>query len=263
MSSAEPVVMYSAEQGVANLRFNRPRQLNALNLEVAEQLSAALDTALNEPSTRVIVLSGEGAAFMAGGDLALFREATDRPLAARGLIDAIHASVERLAEVPQIVIASLHGAVAGAGMSIALGCDLVIAAEDTRFSSSYVKVADSPDCGATWALPRQVGLRRALEIALLSDSFDVQQAHDLGLVNRVVPADRLAAETAKLAHRLATGPVIAHAWIKKLMRRSVDHTLTEQLQAERDAFTACAATGDFADALDAFFDRRAPVFRGH
>lgn len=199
---------------------------------------------------------------MAGGDLTLFRDAADKSKAARTLIDTVHGSLKRLAVAPHIVIASVHGAVAGAGMSLALGADLVVASDDASFNMSYVKVAAPPDCGGIWSLVRQVGTRRALEIALLAEPVDVEKAFQIGLVNRVVPSTHLESETMKLATRIAAGPSIAQGWTKRLARTSFEHTLPDQLDLESDAFAECAGTHDFAEGLEAFFTKRKPVFEG-
>ena len=260
MSITELAVKYQAVHGVANIRFNRPKQLNALNPEVAEGFSAAVDEALADPTVRVIVLSGEGRAFVAGGDLGTFRDAADKPQAARDLIETVHGALKRLATAQHMIVASLRGAVAGAGMSLALSVDFAIAADDVTFNMGYLKIGASPDGGATWALPRLVGLRRALEISLLSESIDATHALQFGLVNRVVPAAELEIETEKLAARLAAGPAIAYGRTKHLMRDSFEHSFREQLDLERDAFATCAATRDFSEALDAFFAKRMPVF---
>lgn len=256
MSESEPVVKYEASGGIARIRFNRPRHLNALNAELAEHFAAALDAALGDPAVRVVVLAGEGRAFMAGGDLAMFRGASDKPRTARTVIETVHAALKRLAKAPQLVIASLHGPVAGAGMSVALNADFAIAADDVTFNLAYVKIGASPDCGASWALPRLVGLRRALEIALLSETIGAEEALRLGLVNRVVPAAELEPETAKLAARLAAGPPMAQAGIKRLMHGSFDHAFPEQLDLEAESFAACAGTRDLSEAVAAFFSKR-------
>lgn len=260
--SNEQVVKFKAAEGVAEIRFNRPHQLNALNRAIADQFDAALDRALSDKDIRVVVLTGEGRAFMAGGDLAVFRDAADKAQTARELIEVIHGSLKRLAAAPQIVVASLRGAVAGAGMSLALHADFAIAATDVTFDLSYVKIGTSPDCGATWTLPRLVGARRALEIALSSRTITAEEARSLGIINRVVPTAELETETASLAAQLAAGPAVAHGWIKRLMRGSFNHTLAEQLDLERDGFAACAATQDFSVGLKAFFDRCKPEFQG-
>jgi 2-(1,2-epoxy-1,2-dihydrophenyl)acetyl-CoA isomerase len=158
-----------------------------------------------------------------------------------------------LAAIDASVIASVHGVVAGAGVSLMLAADIALAAEGTRFNL---------DGGASFALPRVVGLRRALEIALLSEPFDAGQALQWGLVNRVVPAAALAEETARLAQRLAAGPTRAISHVRRLMRRSFDSDYASQLDAERDAFAASSGTQDFAEGLQAFFDKRPPRFEG-
>jgi 2-(1,2-epoxy-1,2-dihydrophenyl)acetyl-CoA isomerase len=258
---SDPVIV-SVTEGVAELRFNRPDRLNALDVELAEAFEAAVARVVVDLAVRVIVISSEGRAFVAGGDLAHFRRAGDKVAAAGQLIDPIHAALKQLADAPQIVIGSLKGAVAGGGMSLALGLDLLVAADDASFNLAYARVAASPDCGGSWALPRLVGYRRALEIALLSETIDAAEALRLGLVNRVVPRAELETETAKLVARLASGPAVSSANIKALMRRSLDRTHSEQLDAEADGFRACAATADFAEAVDAFFEKRRPRFTG-
>jgi 2-(1,2-epoxy-1,2-dihydrophenyl)acetyl-CoA isomerase len=256
---SEPVLV-SSRDGVAEIRFNRPDRLNALDVELARGFAAAVASVSADPAVRVIVVSSEGRAFVAGGDLAHFRRAPDKTAAAAELIDPIHGALKTLAAAPQIVIGSLKGPVAGGGMSLALGLDLLVAADDATFNLAYARVAASPDCGGSWALPRLVGFRRALEIALLSETIDATEALRLGLVNRVVPRAALEDETARLAARLAAGPAVSQATTKALMRRSLDRTHGEQLDAEARGFGECAATADFTEAVDAFFEKRKPVF---
>lgn len=258
---SDPIVVASAG-GVAEIRFNRPERLNALDVDLARAFEAAAARVTADPDVRVVVVSSAGRAFVAGGDLAHFHRAADKPAAAAELIDPIHAGLKALARSPQIVICSLKGAVAGAGMSLALGLDLAIAADDATFNLAYARVAASPDCGGSWALPRLVGYRRALEIALLSETIDAAEALRLGLVNRVVPRADLEAETAKLAARLAAGPAVAQGNIKSLMRLSLDRDHAAQLDAEARAFGECAATADFTEAVNAFLGKRKPQFIG-
>jgi 2-(1,2-epoxy-1,2-dihydrophenyl)acetyl-CoA isomerase len=195
---------------------------------------------------------------MAGGDLAELR--ADPTGGAIALLGPAHEAVVLLAELHAPVIAAVHGAVAGAGMSLALACDVVLAAEGTRFTLAYVKIGTSCDVSASWSLPRLVGLRKALEIALLSEPFDAAEALRLGLVNRVVPAAELEVQAQALAQRLASGPWPAIANLKRLMRTSFDHDLRGQLDAERSSFLACAASADFAEGIDAFVSKRPARF---
>jgi 2-(1,2-epoxy-1,2-dihydrophenyl)acetyl-CoA isomerase len=160
------------------------------------------------------------------------------------------------------VIASVHGAVAGAGLSLALACDFAIAAEGTRFTFAYANIGASCDLSGSWSLPRLVGLRKALEIALLGQPLDAAEALRLGLVNRVVPEAELETQTLALAQRLASGPAQSIAQMKRLMRISFEHDLRGQLDAERSAFLACATGADFAEGVDAFIAKRPPRFGG-
>lgn len=262
MAQDSTAVLYRAEDGIAEIRFNRPDRLNALNLEVAHGFARAVDQAVGDPAIRVIVLCSEGRAFMAGGDLSFFQRSHDKRAAAYELIEPIHGALKALAAAPQVVVGAVQGAAAGAGMSLALGVDLLIAADDATFNLAYAAIGASPDCGGSWALARLVGVRKALEIALLCETIDAQEALRLGLVNRVVPRGALQAETAKLAARLAAGAPVAQGRIRHLIRNAPDRTYAEQLDAESEGFAACAQTQDFAGAIDAFFAKRKPRFVG-
>jgi 2-(1,2-epoxy-1,2-dihydrophenyl)acetyl-CoA isomerase len=253
MSATEPLLIWR-ENDILHLRFNRPDVLNAIDVETAQAFLRACQSADGDPSIRVVVLSGAGRAFVSGGDLSVFR--TDPVGTAPALIDPIHAGVALLARLRAPVLASLHGAVAGAGLSLACAADLAIAAEGTRFNLAYVNVGASCDAGASWSLPRLVGLRKALQIALLGETFTAEEALHCGLVNRVVPADALEAETQAMARRLAKRSPVAIGNIKRLMRDSFNHDLQSQLDNERDAFYECVATADFHHALEAFFTPR-------
>lgn len=258
---SDPVEVTVAD-GVAGLRFARPERMNVIDQELAEAFETAVSAVLGDPAVRVVVLSGAGRCFMAGGDLAAFRASDDRPGLARAIIAPMHRGLLALAEAPQIVVAAIHGPVAGAGMSVALAADLCLAAEGTSLTLAYPRVAVPADCGATHALVRLVGLRRAMELALLSPVVPADEALALGLVGRVVPADALATEAEKLARRIAGGAPLALGRLKRLLRQAGDTPLAAQLDAEADGFSACAATEDFAEALEAFFDRRGPAFTG-
>ncbi|MDO8312700.1 MAG: enoyl-CoA hydratase-related protein, partial [Sideroxyarcus sp.] len=212
---------------------------------------------------RVIVLSGEGKAFMAGGDLASFHaDLAAAPETARAMIEPLHAGLVILTELPQPVIACLHGAVAGAGVSIALACDLAIAADNTRFALAYSRIGTSLDAGGSWSLPRIVGLRKAMELSLLAAPLDAGDALRLGLVNRVVPLAELTIETEGWVQRLAAGPTVAYGKIKHLLRTSQTTQLVQQLSDEQAAFCACAKSDDFAEGLNAFFEKRQANFVG-
>jgi 2-(1,2-epoxy-1,2-dihydrophenyl)acetyl-CoA isomerase len=243
---------------IVRLQFNRPASRNALDRATAQAFAHACRELAADASVRAVVISGAGGTFMAGGDLAELR--ADPTGAAVGLIGPMHEAIVLLAEMRAPVIASLNGAVAGAGLSLALACDFAIAAEGTKFTLAYVNIGASCDLSGSWSLPRLVGLRKALEIALLGERFDAAEALRLGLVNRVVPSAELDAQVLALAQRLANGPAQSIAQMKRLMRISFEHDLRGQLDAERAAFLRCASTPDFIEGLDAFVAKRAPKF---
>ena len=177
-------------------------------------------------------------------------------------IHDLHPIMFALRRMPKPVIASCQGAAAGAGVSMALACDLIIAAEDAFFTLAYCKIGTSPDGSASFHLPRAVGIKRAMEIALLGDRFDAQTAKDIGMINFVVPTADLASETNKLARRLAEGPTHVYGNTKALLYRSLESEFESQLQAEAESFADCASRQDFREGVTAFVEKRAPKFSG-
>jgi 2-(1,2-epoxy-1,2-dihydrophenyl)acetyl-CoA isomerase len=263
MGKNEDTVLLEMDGGVAYIVLNRPAVLNAVNIEMADMLLNVCRIVAADPGVRAVVLKGAGKAFMAGGDLARFQEEPSKaPDTADHLIRLLNAAVEVLGGLRAPVIASLHGAVAGAGVSLALACDLAIASENTRFNLAYARIGATPDVSASWHLPRVVGLRKAMEIALLADNVDATEAQRLGLVNRVVGADILDQETGALAARLAAGPTLAYGATKRLLRDSLNRNLRDQLEFERAAFCNAAASADFVEGVDAFYGKRAAAFTG-
>lgn len=263
MTATSNPVLLECQDGVARIRFNRPEALNAIDQTMAESLRAICRELAGSQDLRVIVLSGQGTAFMAGGDLAQFRGDKGRiAQTAQAIIKPLNEALTMLAAMPQLVVAGVHGSVAGAGVSLMLAADLCIAAAGTQFNLAYSRIGASPDASASWSLPRVVGLRKALELTLLAETFDAEEALRLGIVNRVVPARSLAEETDILARRLSIGPGFAYGQTKRLLRTSHGKTLEEQLDAELEAFCACAGTDDFTEGLEAFFEKRRPVFQG-
>ena len=260
MNASTAPVLIRRDGAVAWLVLNRPAGLNALDIPTADAFLACCEELATDTNVRAIVLKGEGKTFGVGGDLAALR---DNPAAtAVALIEPMHRAVRLLTTIDAPVIASLHGSVAGGSMSLAMACDLAIAADNTRFNLAYVNVAANCDVSGSWHLPRLVGLRNAMAIALLGESFDAAEALRLGLVNRVVPAIALEEETNALAKRLASGPTLAIGRMKRLLRQSLDNDLDTQLDLERDCFRESAGTEDFSEALDAFFSKRAAHFKG-
>ena len=260
----DPVVLES-EGAVAVIRLNRPAVLNAIDAPTAAAFLAAVRQVASRPDLRAIVLKGSGRSFCAGGDVARFaggRE--DVAEAVESIIGPLHEAIGLLTDLAAPSVACLHGAVAGAGLSLALACDLAIAASDARFTLAYARIGATPDASSTWYLPRVVGLRRAKEMALLAETVDAPEALRLGIVNRVVPAEGLEEETAGVAARLAAGPTAAYGRIKRLLQASAAGApLRNQLEAEREAFLASVATDDFEEGVAAFLAKRPPRFEGH
>lgn len=259
------VLDVSIQEGVATLTLNRPDSLNALNLALIEALREATARVEYDPAVRVVVVRGAGEHFMAGGDLKWFRSQLDRPPVERqatfeNVVSDVQTIALRLRRMGKPVICAVRGAAAGFGLSLVLACDLAVAADSAYFTLAYRHIALSPDGGATWMLPRLVGMKKAAEIALLGDRFDAAAARDLGLINQVVPAGELDAAVARLAQKLASGPQEALARTKALLQQSFETAFAEQLADEQRDFAACAALPDFDEGLAAFFDKRPARF---
>lgn len=260
-------LLYDVENSVAYLTMNRPEARNALSISMRQQLLETLQALEADASVRCVVLRGAGEHFLAGGDVKSFMEFTEltpdqRRLTFINRIHGLNSIMVTMRRLRKPVIASVRGAAAGAGVSLALCCDLVVASEDAFFSLAYPHIASSPDGGASYYLPRLVGAKKAMEIALLGDRFTARQAQGMGLINRVVANGELEAETRTLAERLASGPTRAYGNIKKLILESSDNSLEEQLQSEAETFGDSAMAEDWLEGVTAFNEKRSPKFTG-
>jgi 2-(1,2-epoxy-1,2-dihydrophenyl)acetyl-CoA isomerase len=257
-------VLYSVADGVATILLNRPQVMNALDPAMIVALREAAERAEHDAAARAVVIRGAGPAFLAGGDVSKFHANLKRmPEMVRESAAELHRGILALRRAPKPVLAVVHGAVAGAGISVMAAADLAIAAEGTKFTMAYSRLGTSPDGGATWFLPRIVGSRKALELLLLSDTIDAKDAMAIGLVNWVVSAERLAAEGEAIVRRFAQGATLAFAEIKRLVNEGHDQALAAQLNAEVEAFARCAGTRDFAEGVTAFVEKRKPQFNGN
>lgn len=258
-------LLISLEDGIARLTFNRPEARNAASPEMLEAILDFLIRAEQDRSVRCVVFSGAGEHFMAGGDIRSFTLVADLPPEERR--SHFEARVARnahlfnvLQRLPQPVIASVHGMAAGAGLGFALGSDLVVAARSAGFMLAHVNIGASPDAATSWHLPRAVGVKRAMAMALLGEPVKAESALAQGLVSHVVDDTDLMDFTNKLARRLAGGPAVALAQAKALVNQSLGNTLAEQLAAEAKSMGTSAASPDFIEGPRAFLAKRKPAF---
>ncbi len=240
--------------GIAWMTFIQADNLNALSPAMAREFLDACRQLADIDDLKMLVLQGSGRAFMAGGDLHALRQDPEAAVAA--IISPMNEAILLLRALPVIILARLHGAVAGAGLSLACLADLSIAADNTRFVYAYSDIATICDLGLSWNLVRRVGINRALEIALLSHGLDARQAAEWGLVNQVVDAARLDEVVQGAVARLAAMPAHVVKATKSLLLRAQSAPLDEQLETERRTFLECAQRAEFVVAIDAFFARR-------
>lgn len=262
-------LLVDVSDGVATLTMNRPDARNALSLEMRSGMHDFLDKHEFDDSVRCVVIKGAGDHFMAGGDVKSFaglaKEQSQEELRTHFIhsIHNLHGFISAMRRFPKPIIASTRGAVAGAGVSLAAACDLIIASDDSFYTLAYCHIGISPDGSATYSLPRMVGVKKAMEMVLLGDRIDAETMMTAGLVNKVVPATSLDEETAKLAGRLAKGPTRAYSHAKRLMYASINNQLEHQLQLEAEAFADCAGSHDFREGVTAFVEKRKAVFKGN
>ncbi len=249
---------------IATLTFNRPQVRNAMDYDLMIALKANTEAILDDANVRAVIIRGAGGAFMAGGDISQFHESIDSlPQLITKEAREFHYSILALRRMAKPVLAVIEGPCAGAGMSMMAACDLAIASNDAMFTLAYSNLGASPDGGSSYFLPRLLGYRKALELAMLPDRFDAATALNIGLVNWAVPSAELEARVATIAKRLANGPTIAFAKTKALMNQSLDMSIEAQLEAEVQAFAECAHTSDLREGVMAFVEKRKPAFTGN
>jgi enoyl-CoA hydratase/carnithine racemase len=256
--------LYEVSGGVATVRLNRPERLNALTFEVYRELTDLFAALRAEEAVRVVVITGEGRAFCSGGDVRdIIGELQGR--GAEGLLAFTRLTCELVRNIRRLrkpVIASLNGTTAGAGACIALASDLRIASAEARIAFLFVKVGLSgADMGAAHLLPRVVGLSKATELLYTGDFITAEEAHRIGLYNRVVAPEELERETHTLAHRLAAGPSFALGVTKEMLERELDVSFDAALELEAQAQAVCMQHPDYKEAFEAFTEKRPPRFR--
>lgn len=264
-SEMEDVLLLSRDEGLLTLTMNRPESRNALNLAMLEQMLDALRGAERDSEIRAIVLTGSGKAFCSGGDVKAMAAGSERAATFDRRVRDLRMRMEvsrLLHQIPKPTIAAIRGAAAGAGLSLALACDLRIATPDSKFTTAFAKVGLSGDFGGSYFLPKIVGGAKARELYLLSPVLDGEEALRIGLVNRLAPDERFEEEVRTLAKGLADGPTVALGYIKENLNLAEQADLAAVFDAEAIRHTRCGMTDDHKEAAQAFVEKRASAFRG-
>jgi 2-(1,2-epoxy-1,2-dihydrophenyl)acetyl-CoA isomerase len=247
---------------IATLTLNRPEARNAIDLAMRQELGAALDEIEGDEAARVLILTGAGGHFCAGGDVKSMRSRRLTAVEGRQRVELLNRMVLRLVEFPRPTLAMVDGYAVGAGTNLALCCDVVIASDRARFGELFNKIGLVPDGGGSWLLPRLVGLARAKELVFTGEVFDAAEAARLGLVNRVVPATDLQRVTRALAEQIAAGPPAVQRLAKHMLNRAATSDLAAALDLEAYSQGLAIASEDHQEGLAAFFDKRTPTFTG-
>jgi 2-(1,2-epoxy-1,2-dihydrophenyl)acetyl-CoA isomerase len=260
---ADQILLYDVADGVATITLNRPERLNAFSPDLVAALSDALKKVEDDPAVRCGLITGAGRGFCAGADLAA-RNPQANPSADSGAVleKLYNPMIVRMRSMPKPLVAAVNGVAAGAGMSVALACDIAIAAKSASFLQAFARIGLVPDAGSTWLLPRLAGDARARALAMLAPQISAEQALAWGLIWQVVDDDKLMGEAGALARKLASGPTRSYAAIKKSFAVSGANTLVEQLALERDLQRELGASEDFREGVAAFLAKRPAAFKG-
>jgi 2-(1,2-epoxy-1,2-dihydrophenyl)acetyl-CoA isomerase len=258
-------LLYETQDGIATLTMNRPERLNALGDTLRQDLYDAVIRASSDPHVRVIILTGAGRGFCAGGDIKAMNEAKERQTA-RPLLDKVAPLRDKVVlamrDAPQPIIAAINGPAAGAGMNIALACDIRIASTTAKFGETFVKRGLHVDWGGTYFLPRVVGMAKACELIFTGEVIGADEALALGIVSKVVPPEQLMPEVHRLAHTIAAGAPIAIRLAKRALYHNQEVGLRAALEFETFAQNICFETEDAKEGIRAFVEKRAPKFQG-
>jgi 2-(1,2-epoxy-1,2-dihydrophenyl)acetyl-CoA isomerase len=259
-------LLYDVRDRIATLTLNRPERLNALGDSLRDDLYDAVAKAAADPNVGVLVITGAGRGFCSGGDVKAMSErgrpGAESPPPSERLSPIRDRTVLAMRDCPKPIIAAVNGAAAGAGMSLALACDMRVASTAARFSQAFVKRGITPDWGGSWFLPRVVGTAKAVELIMTGDTIDAAEALRLGIVNAVVAPEALMDETLKLARKIADGPPVAIQLAKRAIYHNQDVDLRSGLEYETFVQGIARDTEDAKEGVKAFMEKRAPVFRG-
>lgn len=255
-------LILSKGNGIASITLNRPEVLNALNTKLSEEMRIAIEEVGSDNTVRVLVITGAGRGFCAGGDLKELPLTPGNPAASQKALAEWHKILLSIRRLDKPVIAAVNGVAMGGGMDLALMCDIRIASENARFGEAYVRIGGIPDSGGTYLLPRLIGTARACELLLTGDVIDSREAERIGLVNKVVPAEQLESATRELAARLAGGPPISMGLIKRAIYLSETQNLESALHTAALMTSLNMETQDAKEGVVAFIEKRPSVYQG-
>ena len=248
--------------GVATITLSRPEAHNAMSWDLVDAFSTVAERLALDPATRAFLICAEGKNFCVGGDIRSFVDEADRADFIGRLARRLHEGLRFLFDHPAPVVIAAQGAAAGAGLSLVAGGDIVLAGRSATFSMAYAGIGLTADGGATWLLPRAIGLRRTQEIAYLGRRLNAEEAEHYGLVTRIVDDEALTSEAEAVAAKIAAGPTAAYGGVKRLLAASGAAAFADQLDAEADAIAIAMASSDATEGIAAFLDRRPPSFTG-
>lgn len=256
-------LLFDVQESIAHITLNRPAAMNSLNLEISRDLMHAILRCDEDPVIRAVVISGAGSLFCAGGDLRAFTaQGKHLPYYIKEVTTYFHAALSRLTRMDPPVVAAVHGYAVGAGMSLALACDIVVAAQSAQFNVGYTRVGLTPDGSMSYILPRIVGMRKALELTLTNRMLSAQEALDWGIVTKVVPDAELLAQANVFAAKFAVGAPKALGAAKRLLHSGWTETLETQMEHESQTISGMARTSDTQEGITAFLEKRPPKFKG-